>query len=88
MPVRSTDSSTANARRPRQLSAAAMQAMCERFNAEHPIGSEIKVWTGPREGAPAPRIVRDPGACILGGHTPVVYVSGGGGCIALTHVQS
>lgn len=64
-----------------------MQVECDRFNAAHPIGSEIVVLTGPREGEPSKRIVRAPGAIILSGHTPVVYISGGGGCVALTHVS-
>ena len=49
------------------------------------IGDVIHVWTGPREGKPVERTIRFP-AQVLSGHTPVVYVEGGGGCIALTHV--
>lgn len=66
-------------------SLAKMQTACDRFNAKHAVGDTIYVWTGPIEGKPVERIIRYP-ASILGGHTPVVYVTGGGGCIALSHV--
>lgn len=66
---------------------AAMQAACDRFNARHAIGATVMCWPGPREGAPVPRTVSGP-ACVLSGHTAVVYVSGGGGCIALSHVET
>ncbi len=64
-----------------------MQTACDHFNRLHAVGDTIRVWTGPREGKPVERTVRYP-ASILGGHTPVVYVEGGGGCVALTHVES
>ena len=66
--------------------AQAMQAECDKFNATHKVGDKIKCWTGHREVTPVERIIREPGAVVLSGHTPVVYVSGGGGCVALTHV--
>ena len=72
--------------RPAHKSAEQMQRDCDRFNAKHAVGSEIRVWTGPREGYPKRRIISGE-ATVLGGHTPVVYVTGGGGCIALTHVE-
>ncbi|RUX22147.1 hypothetical protein EOA27_04345 [Mesorhizobium sp. M2A.F.Ca.ET.037.01.1.1] len=64
-----------------------MQADCDAFNRRHAVGDVIRVWTGPREGDPVERVTTSP-ACILGGHTAVVYVKGGGGCIALSHVES
>lgn len=63
-----------------------MQDACDRFNARHAVGDTIKCWTGIREGEPVERVVKYP-ACILSGHTAVVYVTGGGGCVALTHVK-
>lgn len=63
-----------------------MQAQCDAFNKRHAVGDTIHVWTGPREGTPVERTIRAP-ACILSGHTAVVYVNGGGGCIALSHVR-
>lgn len=62
------------------------QAVCDRFNASFAVGDTIRVWTGPREDEPVVRKVRHP-AVVLSGHTPVVYVEGGGGCVALTHVE-
>lgn len=66
---------------------AAMQAECDAFNASHSVGDVIMCWTGPREGPPTGRMIKAP-AQILSGHTAVVYVIGGGGCIALSHVSS
>lgn len=64
-----------------------MQAQCDRFNAGFKVGDEIRVWSGLREGEGRLVQVREPGAYVLSGHTPVVQVAGGGGCIALTHVE-
>jgi hypothetical protein len=64
-----------------------MQAACARFNADHPIGSSIKVRPGAFVGPLQTVEIVRPGAYILGGHTPVVQVTGGHGCIALTHVE-
>lgn len=64
-----------------------MQAECDAFNASHKPGDVIMCWPGVREGLPVERTVREPGAVILSGHTAVVYVTGGGGCIALSHVE-
>lgn len=62
------------------------QDICDRFNAQFSVGDTIRVWSGPREGAPVERTVRFP-ASVMGGHTAMVYVAGGGGSIALTHVE-
>lgn len=64
---------------------AQMQAACDDFNNKHDVGDVIRCWPGVREGDPVKRTTTSP-ACILQGHTAVVYVSGGGGTIALTHV--
>lgn len=71
----------------RKLSRRSMEQQCEAFNARHKIGDEIRVWPGARDGDTVPRIIVEPGAYVLGGHTAVVQVSRGGGCIALTHVS-
>ena len=61
---------------------------CDEFNAAFPVGSEIAVWPGAVRGSlPVIVSVVEPGAYMLGGHTAVVHVSGGYGCIALTHVK-
>ncbi len=62
------------------------------FNAKHPVGTPVRYWPGfrnvpglsdskAREGAT--RTV----AWLMGGHTPVVSVTGYIGGIALTHVE-
>ena len=74
-------------RRPKALSPAAMQKRCDAFNARFKVGACIFVWPGARAGDPVPRVIAEPGAYVLSGHTPVVQIAGGGGCIALTHVD-
>lgn len=73
--------------RPHRRNPAEMEHECRRFNEAYQPGDVIHVWTGPREGVPVERTVSDYGAHVLGGHTPVVYIVGGGGSVALTHVQ-
>ena len=64
-----------------------MQQQCDRFNADHAIGDTIKVWPGAvRPGQPQEVTICAPRAVVLNGHTAVVYVTGGPGCVALTHV--
>ena len=75
----------ARARRSKRQSPAQMQAVCDAFNAKHVVGGTIRVWPGLIEGEPIAVEIRYP-AQILSGHTPVVYVTGGHGCIALSHV--
>ncbi|GJD92888.1 hypothetical protein OCOJLMKI_0071 [Methylobacterium iners] len=72
---------------PRRLSPKKMQIACDRFNAKHSVGDTIGVWPG-AIGMGTLHVVRivEPGAHVLSGHTAVVQVSGGHGCIALTHV--
>jgi hypothetical protein len=72
--------------KPMPLSPEEMQVACDRFNRQYAVGDVIRCWPFARQGDPVERIVREP-ACILGGNTPVVYISGGGGCVALTNVQ-
>ena len=50
-----------------------------------PIGTTVRYWTGAREGAGA--LGRTRGTPHLRGQTPVVFVTGHGAYIALTHVQ-
>jgi hypothetical protein len=64
-----------------------MQAQCDEFNTSHPIGCSMWVAPGDVRGRFVEERVVQPGAYVLGGHTPVVQVTGGHGCIALTHVR-
>lgn len=72
--------------RPKRLSPAQMQAACDKFNARYNVGDKILCWPGTKDVVPVERTISGP-ASILGGHTPVVYVSGGGGTIVLSHVK-
>lgn len=65
----------------------AMVLACERFNEAHEVNSEILVYPGAfGNGAPVKVRIVMPGAYVLSGHTAVVQVTGGYGCIALSHV--
>jgi hypothetical protein len=64
-----------------------MLRICDDFSAAHPISSTIKVWPGAINEKPPVEVIVQSEAQILGGHTPVVYVSGGHGCIVLNHVM-
>jgi hypothetical protein len=63
------------------------QAAVDKFNATHQVGASVLVWRGVREGDGEPAQTAGE-AYILQGHTPVVHVTGGHGCVALTHVAS
>lgn len=71
----------------RRPNRAKMQALCDVFNDAFSEGDEIGVWSGVREGEPRKVRVGNAGAYVMSGHTPVVHVIGGGGCIALSHVD-
>ena len=60
------------------------RVMC--WNMDFPPGTPVRVWPGFREGPGRITKTTTP-AYVLGGHTPVVWVDGVRGCIALTHVQ-
>lgn len=51
-----------------------------------PIGARVQYWTGARQGVGKVGSTRGE-PYVLSGHTPVVFVTGHGACIALTHVQ-
>lgn len=66
----------------------AMVRQCEHFNVAHPVGSTIRVWPGAMHDGPGTLVtIIMPGAYVLSGHTAVVQVNGGHGCIALDHVE-
>jgi hypothetical protein len=74
-------------RKHRPPTQAQMRAACDLFNRTHSVGDTLRVWSGLREGEPTERTIAEPGAYVLGGHTAVVQVKGGGGCVNLTHVE-
>ena len=73
----------------RGLTPAVMARMVDRFNRRHPVGNTIRVWPGRMLDGPGCLVaIVEPGAYVLGGHTPVVQVTGGHGCIDLRHARS
>lgn len=61
-----------------------LQAQCDRFNAECPVGTEVLVKTDTQ----ANIITKTRSAAyVLSGHTPVVFVEGISGCYLLDRVS-
>lgn len=58
----------------------------DRFNELHPVGTRVRYWTGVREGEGRKGVTTHE-ATLLGGHTPVAWIEGARGCVALTHVE-
>lgn len=69
-----------------RMSLGKMVLACERFNERHKVGTAIQVQPGSITDAPVRVMIVMPGAYVLSGHTAVVQVTGGYGCIALDHV--
>jgi hypothetical protein len=59
----------------------------EAWNLTYPEGTPVRYWTGAREGAGQKGRTRS-AAWVTEGHTAVVFVTGHGAWIALTHVES
>jgi len=63
-------------------STAAMQRRCDDFNADHPAGTVV--FYHPVIGEPECQMLKVRGdAYVLSGHTPVVFLEGKAGCVAL-----
>lgn len=60
-------------------------ATVEEWNTSHPVGTPVRYWTWTREGDGQVGETRS-AARLLGGNTPVVWVTGHPACITLTHV--
>lgn len=58
----------------------------ETFNARFAIGTPFWAYKGLRGENPIAATLRAP-AELLGGHTPVAWLNGVSGCIALTHLD-
>jgi hypothetical protein len=75
----------------RRPTPAAMERACAEFNSMVEFGTEIGVFTGSERGVMDWAQVVQPGAYVLGTHTPVVQVRGISGvrtrCISMTHVR-
>ncbi|MEV8248111.1 hypothetical protein AB0R01_30710 [Streptomyces rochei] len=62
------------------------QQTADAWNATCPEGTAVRYWTGLREGDGKTGQTRSQ-AEVLQGHTAVVWVTGHGACIALSHVE-
>ncbi len=81
------------------LSEKGAQKVCDAFNAENPVGTQVRYWRGERDGEPSGTGKTYTEASVLAyafakkrhstssGNTPVVWIEGCTGCIALTHVE-
>lgn len=67
-------------------SLAAMKRAVDQFNGRHKLGDPLWAYRGQIGDNPIAVTLRTP-AEILGGHTPVAWVDGTSGCIALTHLR-
>jgi hypothetical protein len=56
------------------------------FNVKNPVGTQVRYWTGFREGDGIVSKTKT-AAQVLGGHTAVVWVEGEASCISLSHIQ-
>lgn len=70
-----------------KMTPAQLETECIVFNNTHKVGDEIYVATGSVRGQFQLEKIIEPGAYVLAGHTAVVQVTGGHGCVALTHVR-
>lgn len=62
-----------------------LERECDEFNARCPVGSQVRYWTGAREGEG--RVGRTKHeATVMGGHTAVAWIEGVHS-VALTHVE-
>lgn len=58
----------------------------DQFNARYSIGDAFWAYRGARGENPTAITLRAP-AELLSGHTPVAWLNGTSGCIALTHLE-
>lgn len=64
-----------------------LQSTVDRFNARYPVGTLVRYWKDARSKHKPSRVTRTvTRATVLSARTPVVWVEGESGCIALTHV--
>jgi hypothetical protein len=61
-------------------------ALVAKWNRTFPVGTRVRYWTFDRQGLGKVGTTRSQ-AEVLSGHTPVVWIEGVSGCVALTHVE-
>jgi hypothetical protein len=65
-----------------------LQAECDRFNRQFPVGTKVRTGTGHvGDGPGKPGTVREP-AYVLQGHTAVAAIDGVRGCVAVSHIAA
>lgn len=57
-----------------------------KWNERFPVGTQVRYWTGVREGSGKVSVTRSE-AEVLSGHTAVVWIKDVSGCVALSHVE-
>jgi hypothetical protein len=72
--------------RPKRPTPAQMQRQVDEWNSKHTEKTQVRYWTGTREGEGKLGWTQTQ-ATILGGHTAGVYI-GGAGFVALSHVEA
>jgi hypothetical protein len=65
----------------------AARGIVKSWNRNHPVGTRVKCWPGVRGDESGFETSTRSAAAVLGGHTPVVWVRGHSGCIALSHIE-
>jgi hypothetical protein len=65
-----------------------LQRQCDKWNADHPVGTSVNYWSGIMDESITPRTGKTSTvAQVLGGHTAGVYVEPGG-FIRIDHVKA
>lgn len=63
-----------------------LQKLVDKWNKQFPVGTQVRYWTGVREGIGNLSFTKT-AAEVLEGHTAVVWLDGVSGCVALSHVM-
>ncbi len=64
-----------------------LQSIVDEFNRQCPVGAPVRAWPYVKGDKSGFGTVTRSEAYVLSGHTPVVFVEGHSGCIALSHVD-
>ncbi len=79
---------TKTTNRPKRLSDAQAKAAVDKWNERHPAGTPVRYWKGVKDGEPSGTAPTRGEAFVVSGPTPVVFVEGCSGYVALTHVEA
>jgi hypothetical protein len=64
-----------------------MAALCDQWNGMYPFGAYVRYWRGERIGEPSGEGKTRTPAQVRSGHTPVIWIEGCRGYIALSHIE-